>query len=66
MSQSETISLVLRKRAVCTLLGISLAHLDRLRLRGEFPAPIKLGEQAIGWTRKSVQEWLSSRPTVTH
>lgn len=58
--------LILRKHALCTLLGISAATLDRLRQRGEFPAAIRLGEQAIGWTRESVDLWLASRPTVSH
>lgn len=57
---------VLRKRAVCALLGFSAAHLDRLRQRGEFPPAIRLGEQAIGWTRQSIDAWLAARPTVTH
>lgn len=66
MSQPETTSLVLRKRTVCTLLGISLAHLDRLRVRGEFPPAVRLGEQAIGWRRADINAWLASRSTVKH
>lgn len=57
---------VLRKRQVCQLLAISPATLDRKRVSGEFPAPIKLGEQSIGWTMRSVQEWLASRPLAHH
>lgn len=66
MNEQRQPSLILRKRTVCALLGISPAHLDRLRQRGEFPAAIKLGDQAIGWTRAAVEAWLSARPTVTH
>jgi prophage regulatory protein len=57
---------VLRKRQLCQLLGISTATLDRLRVKGEFPAPIRLGEQAVGWTMESVQGWLASRPLAHH
>ena len=48
--------MVLRKRTVCSLLGISASTLDRLRARGEFPAPISLtGAQAVGWLSSTVQ-----------
>lgn len=57
---------VLRKRQLCKLLGISPATLDRMRARGEFPAPILLSEQSIGWTMASVQAWLDSRPVAHH
>ncbi len=58
--------LVLRKRTLCKLLAISPAHLDRMRVRGEFPKPIRLGEQAVGWTAESIQEWLANRPMAQH
>lgn len=57
-------ALVLRKRELCRLLGVSPATLDRQRAQGDFPAPIKLGEQAVGWTMTSVQAWIDSRPTA--
>jgi predicted DNA-binding transcriptional regulator AlpA len=66
MTTATLTALVLRKRSVCALLGISLAHLDRQRKSGDFPAAIRLGEQAIGWTRDSIDAWLAARPTVTH
>lgn len=66
MNTSRPTPAVLRKRAVCTLLGISAATLDRLRQRGEFPPAIRLGEQAIGFRRSDIDAWLAARPTVTH
>ncbi|MES2716468.1 MAG: AlpA family phage regulatory protein [Pseudomonadota bacterium] len=58
--------MVLRKRTVCNLLGISRSTLDRLRARGDFPAPISLtGAQAVGWLSSTVLEWLTSRETKT-
>lgn len=62
----QTPPLVLRKRAVCTLLGISPAHLDRLRKRGDFPRAIRLGDQAIGWRRDAIENWMAERPEVIH
>ncbi|MDL5033322.1 AlpA family phage regulatory protein [Pelomonas sp. APW6] len=57
-------TLVLRKRDVCDRLGISPAHLDRLRAAGQFITPIRLGVQAIGFLAADVDAWLASRPRV--
>lgn len=59
-------AVVLRKRDLCKLLGISPATLDRKRVRGDFPAPIMLSAQAIGWTMAAVQAWIDSRPMAHH
>lgn len=57
---------VIRKKAVCALTGLSPATIDRLRVKGNFPAPIKLGVQAVGWTLEAVHTWLESRPLAHH
>ncbi len=64
--QSTHGALVLRKRDLCKLLGISPATLDRQRVRGEFPAPIMLSDQAVGWPLSTVQAWIDSRPVAHH
>ncbi|SAL01964.1 phage transcriptional regulator AlpA [Caballeronia ptereochthonis] len=28
---------------------------------GEFPAPIKLTQRAVGWRREDIVEWIASR-----
>jgi len=38
-----------------------LTSIDRLRLQGEFPPPVRLSAQAIGWRRSVVMTWLASR-----
>ena len=53
---------ILRPREVIELVGVSRATLDRWRRSGAFPAALQLGEQAIGWRRSTVLEWLDSRP----
>jgi predicted DNA-binding transcriptional regulator AlpA len=67
-TQAENISqrIVLRKRELCKLLSISPATLDRQRVRGEFPAPIMLSGQAVGWPLSTVQAWIDSRPVAHH
>ncbi len=32
--------------------------------RGEFPAPVKLGERAVGWVEAEVEAWLKDRITA--
>lgn len=57
---------IIRKQGVCTLTGLSPATIDRMRVRGDFPAPIRLGVQAVGWELVKVQQWLESRPLAHH
>lgn len=57
-------ALVMRKQGVCARLGISPAHLDRLRAAGQFVQPVRLGAQAIGFLVADVDAWLASRPRV--
>ena len=63
MTQQETI---IRRANLPNILGISLATIDRLRDAGGFPKPVRLGEQAIGFTRSSIDEWLATRPACNH
>ena len=63
MAQQE---IIIRRTKLPGILGISIATIDRLRAAGDFPKPIRLGEQAIGFTRTSIEEWLATRPTCHH
>ena len=60
-------SAILRKKPLSSFIGISCSSIDRARKSGDFPAPVKLGAQAIGWRIEDVEAWLASRETkVTH
>lgn len=60
-------SQVLRKAQVASLLGVSNATLDRIRLAGKgFPAPLYLSVQAVGWPLADIENWLSTLPRATH
>lgn len=58
---------VMRKALVAKTLGLSLSTLDRLRhdVQSGFPAPIRLGQQAIGWLAADIESFIASRPRVT-
>ena len=57
---------IIRRRAVCELVGLSYSSVYRRVRRGEFPAPIALGSggQAIGWFEAEVREWLLGQRRV--
>ena len=58
--------IIIRRAKLPSILGISMATIDRLRAAGDFPKPIRLGEQAIGFTRSSIEEWLATRSICHH
>lgn len=52
---------ILRRRHLTAITGLSLTSVDRLRLAGKFPPPLRLSAHAIGWRRSAVMAWLASR-----
>lgn len=66
VSQLRAAMEIVRKRRLPALLGISTATIDRIRKDPSygFPAPVRLGEQAIGWLRADIEAWLAARPRV--
>jgi len=46
------------------LFGItfSRSHVWRMAQRGQFPLPIQLSDNAIGWRVRDIEAWLESRP----
>lgn len=61
-SNTATGFLALRRPAVCELVGLSSATIVRLVARGEFPAPRKIGDRSVAWSRAEVEQWFASRP----
>lgn len=49
---------ILRTKAVCERIGLSRTTLWRRVRGGEFPAPLRLGANAVGWREQVVEEWL--------
>jgi prophage regulatory protein len=52
-----------RKQRVLDTIGLRNSWLYAAIKRGEFPAPVKLGSNAVGWRSTDVEEWLASRET---
>ena len=55
---------IVRRSALQSLTGLSMSTLYRLIARGEFPAQIRLSEQAVGWQLCSVEAWIETRKAV--
>ena len=52
---------VIRRPEVETITGIPRSTLYAKIALGDFPAPIKIGQRAVGWLEAEVNDWLSSR-----
>src|SRR5262245_22822699 len=52
---------ILRERKVRERLDLSHATLWRMIQRTEFPAPVRLGPQSVGWIEREVNEWIAAR-----
>jgi len=53
---------IMRRKAVLTQVSISRTTLDRWVEQGNFPAPLKLGDYAVGWRWSDIQRWIAERP----
>jgi prophage regulatory protein len=60
----RAVSKILRVDEVCEMVGISKSQIYRLMRRREFPKPVALGVNSVGWTLESIQSWAASRPAV--
>jgi prophage regulatory protein len=55
---------IFRRRTVLDLTGLSCANLYRFVRAGNFPRPVRLGKNSVGWRSSDVQAWIASRPEV--
>ncbi len=51
----------LRLRQVCQVTGLGRSMIYQMQAEKRFPQRIKLGERAVGWLEREVQEWLAKR-----
>lgn len=52
---------ILKLRLVQAKVGMGHSAIYSKINSGEFPAPIKLGERAVGWLQSEVDAWIASR-----
>jgi prophage regulatory protein len=53
---------ILRKSEVLRRTGLSDTSLWRFVKAGEFPRPVQLGANSVGWYDDLVDEWIATRP----
>jgi prophage regulatory protein len=58
-------STILRQDAVCMRLGISGTTLFRWVRAQNFPKPIRLGPNTVGWLEADVESWLETKKIAT-
>ena len=56
---------VIRRREVQYNTGLSRSSLYRLIASGNFPPPIQLSENAVGWLATEVSAWIAGRVAAT-
>ncbi len=57
---------MLRFADVIECTGLSRTTIWRRVRAGTFPAPLSLGENAVGWPEHLITEWIESRPVVAY
>jgi len=57
---------LLRLPAVCALIGLSKSQIYRMIRSGEFPAPVRLGQNSVAWPSDQVDSWIQKKIIVAH
>lgn len=57
---------IIRLANVLVRTGLSRTTIWRKIRSGDFPAPIQLGENSVGWPEHEVDAWVADRPRVTY
>lgn len=60
-AQIQTALTILRRRQVEARKGLSRSTIYDCIKAGTFPAPISLGEKAVGWIEAEIDVWLNAQ-----
>lgn len=55
---------VLRQQDVVDRVGLSIETIYRRIKVSEFPRPVRLGPQSVGWRESAINAWIASLPEV--
>ena len=59
--ETHGLPLVLRKKQVLSLVGLSASTIYALEKAGAFPSPLKLSQRATGWLTSDIEHWLAAK-----
>lgn len=60
-TKTEPATTIMRMPDVCAMVGLSKSQVYKLIRRGEFPAPVSLGCNAVGWPSLRVGAWIAEK-----
>jgi len=52
---------IFRRPEVESLTGLSCSTIYRLMNKGEFPRPVRLSANSVGWLESDLEQWLEQR-----
>jgi len=58
---ADMVTAILRLPAVKARTGLSRSTIYLRVSEGTFPAPVSLGDRAVGWIEAEIQDWLEQR-----
>jgi prophage regulatory protein len=61
MKQLQSALTILRRKQVEARTGLSRSSIYAFVAAGKFPAPVSLGDRAVGWLESEVNEWIAGR-----
>ncbi len=56
---------ILRLPAVLARTGLSRSTVYLMVSKDQFPAPVSLGERAVGWVESQIDQWLDEKITAS-
>ena len=57
----KAITQILRRKQVEEITGMKRSSIYQRIKIGNFPAPIKLGDRAVGWISTEIQDWIAEQ-----
>lgn len=62
--RSASVPAILRRPEVERITGLSRSTIYRLIGKNEFPKPVRLSSNAVGWRSEDILAWVNSRPAA--
>ncbi len=53
---------IIRRPDVENITGLSRSSIYAKMATGNFPKPVKLGENSVGWKETDIQNWIAALP----
>lgn len=61
-ADERSVDRILRRPEVERVTGLARSTIYQAMASDAFPAPVRIGERAVGWRESDILAWLESRP----